>query len=295
VRRGGTSASRFALVSLVAVTALMAAPAGASAATRVGQTVDPSSSNCIPDTFLQSVSPRNQFVVPFDGVITSWSFLGDSVVPSPLKLKVGTVGTDSLTIVGESAFETPAANQLNTFSTRVPTDARDVIGFYFPAPFDLARCAALGQPGYGDVVAFGDDILPGQSSPTIADAARAHLDVSAILEPDCDKDGLGDETQDQDVSTCPTCKGRRATIVGRRGSDVLSGAPSRDVLVGLGGNDRLRGLAGNDVICGGGGKDTLNGGKGKDTLLGQKGKDTVKGGPGKDKLNGGPGKDKQVQ
>jgi hypothetical protein len=295
MRRGGSFASRFALVSLVAATALMAAPAGASAATRVGQTVDPSSSNCIPDTFLQSASPSNQFVVPFDGVITSWSFLGGSVVPSPLKLKVGTVGTDSLTVVGESAFETPAANRLNTFSTRVPAHARDVIGFYFPSPPDLAECAAINQPGYRDVIAFGNDILPGASSPTITDKARAHLDVSAILEPDCDKDGLGDEAQDNDLSTCPTCKGKRATIVGKRGNDVLSGAPSRDVMVGLAGNDKLSGLAGNDVICGGSGNDTLNGDKGKDTLLGQKGKDTLKGGPGKDKLKGGPGKNKQVQ
>jgi RTX calcium-binding nonapeptide repeat (4 copies) len=295
MRRGGRFACRFSLVSLVAAAGLMAAPSGASAATRVGQTVDPSSSNCIPDTFLQSVSPGNRFRVPFDGVITSWSFLGGGVVPSPLKLKVGRVGTDSLSIVGESAFETPAANQLNTFSTRVPAHARDVIGFYFPSPFDLAQCAAIRQPGYSDVIAFGNDILPGASSPTITDKAQGHLDVSAILEPDCDKDGLGDETQDKDLSTCPTCKGKRATIVGKRGDDVLTGARGRDVMVGLAGNDKLSGVAGNDVICGAAGKDKLNGGKGKDTLLGQKGKDTLKGGPGKDQLKGGPGKDMQAQ
>jgi RTX calcium-binding nonapeptide repeat (4 copies) len=294
MHREGRFVSRFSLGSLVAAMALLAASSGASAATRVGQTVDPSSSNCTPeDTFLQSVSPGNQFVVPFDGVITSWSFLGGSIVPSPLKLKVGAVGANSLTIAGESAFESPAANQLNTFSSRVPARARNVIGFFFPSPADLAQCAAKSRPGYQGVVAIGDIPPGGTGSPITDDPGQ--LDVSAILEPDCDKDGLGDESQENDLSTCPTCKGKTATIVGDRGNDVLSGASGRDVIVGLGGKDKLSGLAGNDVICGGPGKDTLKGGKGKDTLLGQKGRDILKGGPGKDKLNGGPGRDKQKQ
>jgi Ca2+-binding RTX toxin-like protein len=280
-------------MSLVAAMALIIAPSASQAATQVGQTVDPSSSNCTPeDTFLQSVSPGNQFEVPFDGVITSWSFLGGSIVPSPLKLKLGRAGAGTMTITGESGFATPAANQLNTFSTRVPARAHDLIGFYFPSPSDLAQCAARNQSGYIDLVALGD-IQPGASS-TVSDES-SHLDVSANLEPDCDKDGLGDETQDGDTSSCPPCKGQRATIVGTGRSDTLGGADGRDVIVGLGGNDRLSGLGGGDIICGSAGKDVLKGGKGKDTLLGQQGKDTLKGGPGKDKLNGGPGKDKQVQ
>jgi hypothetical protein len=278
-------ARRISLASFLAVAALIAASGTASATTRVGQTVDPSSSNCTPeDTFLQRVAPGNQFVVPFDGVITSWSFLGGSIVPSPLKLKVGTIGPASLNIVGESAFETPAANQLSTFSTRVPARASDVIGFSFPSPTDQAMCAARDRPGYHDVVALGD-ILPGESGSPIGDEP-GQLDVSAILEPDCDKDGLGDETQDSVLSTCPTCKGQRATIVGTARKDVLTGAPGRDVIVGLGGNDKLSGRAGNDVICGGRGKDKLNGGPGKDVLLGQGGNDKCTGGKGKDSASG---------
>jgi hemolysin type calcium-binding protein len=275
----------FSFAFFVALAALIAASGSASAATRVGQTVDPSSSNCTPgDTFLQSVAPSNQFVVPFDGVITSWSFLGGSVVPTPLKLKVGAVGATRMTITGESASEAPAANQLNTFSTRVPAHAHDVIGFSFPSPSDQAECAARGKAGYTDVVAIGD-IAPGASGSPITDEA-GQLDLSAILEPDCDKDGFGDETQDNGLSTCPTCKGSRATIVGTPGKDVLTGAAGRDVMVGLGGNDKLSGFAGNDVICGGPGKDTLNGGPGKDVLLGQGGKDKCTGGKGKDRASG---------
>jgi RTX calcium-binding nonapeptide repeat (4 copies) len=284
---------RFSLLSLVAAAVIVAAPSAASAATHIGQTVDPSSSNCTANgTFLQENSPGNRYAVPFDGVITSWSFLGGSVVPNPLKLKVGTVGPTTLTIVGESAFANPAPNQLNTFSTRIPARAHDTIGFSFPTPADLAQCAKIEQGGYSDVVTFGD-IPPGQTAP--ANGEHSQLDVSANLEPDCDKDGLGDETQDPDTSSCPPCHGQRATIVGTPRNDVLSGAAGRDVIVGLGGNDKLSGLGGNDVICGGPGKDTRNGGKGNDKLYGDAGKDTLKGGPGKDKLVGGPGKDKQTQ
>jgi hypothetical protein len=129
--------------------------------------------------------------------------------------------------------------------------------------------------------------------------------LNADVEPDCDQDGLGDETQDTSLSSCApgtipppppgvataTCRGLPATIVGTDGSDVRTGSLGQDVIAGLGGNDALSGIAGNDVICGGAGKDTLRGGKGKDSLLGQKGKDTLKGGGGKDLCKGGKGKD----
>ena len=128
--------------------------------------------------------------------------------------------------------------------------------------------------------------------------------INADIEPDCDRDGLGDETQDNDISSSCTCKGEQATIVGTNGDDQRSGTPGRDVMVGFAGNDTLSGLEGDDAICGGLGNDTLSGGPGNDTLVGQKGKDrlygeagndALEGGKGTDKLKGGPGKDKQVQ
>jgi Ca2+-binding RTX toxin-like protein len=131
--------------------------------------------------------------------------------------------------------------------------------------------------------------------------------VSLDSEPDCDNDGLGDQTQDTNLSSCApgtipppapgpggttvTCKGLAATIVGTGGNDVRTGSQGKDVIAGLGGNDAFSGIAGNDVICGGAGKDTLKGGKGKDSLLGQKGKDALKGGGGKDLCKGGKGND----
>jgi hypothetical protein len=62
------------------------------------------------------------------------------------------------------------------------------------------------------------------------------------------------------------CLGRRATIIGTRGQDVLVGTRRRDVIVGLGGSDKIRGRGGNDLICGGGGKDSVVGGLGRDRV-----------------------------
>jgi uncharacterized delta-60 repeat protein len=89
------------------------------------------------------------------------------------------------------------------------------------------------------------------------------------------------------------CGGRRATIVGTRGRDVLKGTKRGDVIVGLRGNDVIRGFGGNDVICGDAGRDRLFGGKGRDKLFGGKDADLLVGGPGRDRLHGGLGRDVQ--
>lgn len=106
------------------------------------------------------------------------------------------------------------------------------------------------------------------------------------------------------------CAGRRPTIVGTFGSDMLSGTPGADVIVGLAGGDGISSGAGNDVVCGGdgsdnialargadrgiggGGNDQIRGGDDNDELFGARGQDDLSGGPGSnDRCNGGPGAD----
>lgn len=287
---------RLALVPFVVLAALIAAPGSAGAATQIGQTFVPTD-NCSPRTRLQSSSPGGQYAAPFAGVITSWSFQASSAGGgSPVKLKVGRHASgDQFTIVGESEVQAiPDLDVLQTFATRISVLAGDVIGLY-TAPASVFYCA---RPATGDVVhqsAFGEDVALGPPPALFSPVMDRQLGVSAAVEPDCDQDGFGDESQDPDTSSCPTCHGKPATIRGTGGADKLSGTPAADVIAGAGGNDRLSGLAGNDFICGGSGRDTLKGGKGKDNLYGELGKDKLKGGPGKDKLKGGPGNDKQVQ
>jgi uncharacterized delta-60 repeat protein len=88
------------------------------------------------------------------------------------------------------------------------------------------------------------------------------------------------------------CAGRRATIVGTAGRDVLRGTRRADVIVALGGNDVVRAAQGNDIVCGGPGNDTLTGGSGRDRLLGGPGNDRLTGGRGRDTCLGGSGRDR---
>jgi hypothetical protein len=189
---------RVALLVVLAATALMSAPAGAGAATQVGQTFTPDSADtenpCFGGfTFIQSTSPSGQYAVPTAGVITSWSFAADSSPPQ-LKFKVGrSAGGEDLSIVGESALETPTPDQLNTYPARIAVQPGDFLGIYTNTTGDCVQHSV----GYDYQVAVGDQ-TPG---PPVffgnVPGADTQFDISAIVEPDADQDGFGDETQDQ--------------------------------------------------------------------------------------------------
>jgi hypothetical protein len=179
------------VAAVVAVVAM--APAHAGAATQLGETFSPPNNLCDPIfTYVQSGSPASTYTAPFDGVITSWSHQADAT-PAPVRFKVARpAGGSSFTIVGESALITPGANQLLTELVRLPVNAGDVIGILSgpPGNADCGRIAPAYTAHYrpsdaaiGTTAAF--------NGPT-----TLQLDVAATLEPDCDRDGLGDETQD---------------------------------------------------------------------------------------------------
>jgi Ca2+-binding RTX toxin-like protein len=74
------------------------------------------------------------------------------------------------------------------------------------------------------------------------------------------------------------CLDEIPTIVGTRGSDVLTGTVGDDVITGFGGNDVILGSWGNDVICGGDGDDHITGGLGLfevDIVSGDEGDDQI--------------------
>ena len=93
---------------------------------------------------------------------------------------------------------------------------------------------------------------------------------------------------DDDVTVC---SGRRATLVGTAGNDVLTGTAGPDVIVALGGNDLIDGRAGNDTVCAGAGDDEIRSGVGDDANWGGAGNDTIRGGLGDDVHSGRLGDD----
>jgi hypothetical protein len=303
-------------IVLVAAAGLIAAPS-ASAATTIGSNLAGSPTTDLVCNQTCTVSPlvlpatsqaTGGLLAPNDGVVVRWR-VKVGIVTSPAALRVTRPGNaDTRTGAGTGPTVTPPTNQTSTYNVQLPIQAGDALG--------LDCCADFTPPLDEDAYFFApnmDAVTLTWVLPRLEDGAPprsttefppdAELLVNADIEPDADCDGLGDETQDANITTCPvppepptsfvppTCKGLPATIVGTERNDVRTGSQGQDVIAGLGGKDTLKGLGDNDVICGGSGRDTLKGGKGKDTLLGQKGKDTLKGGPSKDLCKGGKGDD----
>lgn len=104
------------------------------------------------------------------------------------------------TTVGSSSAETLTASSLNTFPTRITAQAGDGIGLIIFTGSHKCTIAATGDPG--DVAnisgAANDTGTTATYNPPSPGGTRAN--VSAVVEPDTDNDGFGDETQDG----CPT-------------------------------------------------------------------------------------------
>jgi len=188
-----------AIGAAVIVGALAGSIAPAGAASTVGQTFTPATP-CGPATFLQTFSPDNQYAAPTAGVITSWRFQAASPAPQ-VKLKVARAnGGNDFTIAGESELQTLTENTVNSFPVRLSVQAGDVLGIYTAtegAPCGIAPAA----PDYLFHAALGSDVPPGPTT-TYMGPASAQFPVAASLEPDCDGDGFGDESQDDDLISC---------------------------------------------------------------------------------------------
>jgi hypothetical protein len=188
-------------VAVAAGLMALAIPASATGATPIGTTFPGSDLSCGSDaTVLQSTSPSGgSYAAPFAGVITSWSFQPGTFVPTSLKLKVGrSAGGDSFAIVGESPSKIPALGPNSYTDVRISVQPGDVIGFY-AGPGSPGECGKSDSSFEAHAFQPGDH-LPGSPPLEYNDIPGFQLSISAILEPDADGDGFGDETQD----LCPT-------------------------------------------------------------------------------------------
>jgi len=252
-------------------------------------------------TFVQTQHGSRPVTAPFDGVIVRWRMR--AVVTGSFRLRVvRPLGGGLFTGAGTSADTPVVAPAERTMTTRLPIAAGDNIGVDVPSGgAAIARRSVAGGLWEEFTPALADSSAP-RSSDVVPVNPEA-LVLNADIEPDCDRDGLGDESQDFDLLSCnpPPCAGREPTIVGTLGPDVIVGTPGPDVILASIGDDRVSAGAGNDVVCGGKNKDRLAGGAGrdvlfgelgKDVLLGEGGRDRLKGQGGRDKCKGGPGRDR---
>ena len=185
----------------VAAALVLAAPGSASGAVTLGSTFT-ATEGCVGGaTYSQTSSSGNSYVMPTEGVITSWAHRAGAGPPD-LKFRIvrQVAETNYFTLVREGPSTPQTANQLNEFPVRIPVKGGDMIGLFVGSSIAPYNCASpTGKAA--DVWYYNPlDYFAGGGTAFEGPGSGYKFDVSAQLEPDADGDGFGDETQD----LCPT-------------------------------------------------------------------------------------------
>jgi hypothetical protein len=163
--------------------------------------------------FTTNVLPGVELTSPIDGVIVRWRVRrGDgpgalSADKISLRVLKPTATANRYTAVGtSSAHEVPSFTEepkekIWTFPTQLPIEAGETIGLGTTAGEFPAR-KIIGASYLERVNPLADG-----KSATFEEglATDLYVEVNADIEPDCDHDGLGDETQDPSIPQTPAC------------------------------------------------------------------------------------------
>jgi hypothetical protein len=180
-----------------ALVLLWAVPGTAGAAVQLGQISQSNPLPCNPNiNGVQRTAPAPltyQVPVP-GGVITSWSHRG--ITPAPAgsgRLQIwDLVSGNDFILKGRSELETFSVGLVTTFLTRIPVDPGDMLGI---------RTVEDGT-GCGLFITGTINFEDNEPDPNTGDVRTLppfspwRWNIAAVLEPDADNDGFGDETQD---------------------------------------------------------------------------------------------------
>ena len=192
------------------VTPALVLPASASGAVTIGETDSGATLSCPPDfnRVQDSTAPTSpSYAVPAGGgVITSWSHDAAAGLASEMRLKVfRKTGASAYLTVGHSLVVPLTSPGLKTFETQISVQAGDRLGIRTGA--SLTGCLHAGISGDQVRVSATVDADPEPGDTALFNplpVTESRLNVSATVEPDCDHDGLGDETQDPLITeSCP--------------------------------------------------------------------------------------------
>jgi hypothetical protein len=137
------------------------------------------------------------YVVPADGVITSWSVKATSAPTQVRMLLFGSPSGNTYPLVGKSTTRALIPSAVNTFDVRVPVKAGWRLGARFIG--SNIPCVAPGTASDtvgSDLSGADPDVV---SSVPLTPVAAGLVDIAAVVEPDADLDGFGDVSQD----ACP--------------------------------------------------------------------------------------------
>jgi hypothetical protein len=206
----------------ILVVMLAAGTSTASAATEVG-------SNCAGDSpvgytlvqLTKGTSNALPIATPTAGVVTKWKVNSAHSRSFSEKLKVLRPTEDPHTFqsVAESSVGTVSTGQ-NAFDTRISVRAGDRFGVKGVPPSGALFCTS--DPDPANVLGAHADDIPVGSTGSFFEFEELQAAVSAIIEPDGDGDGYGDETQDlcpQSAAlqtSCPIATVSSSPIVKRR-------------------------------------------------------------------------------
>jgi hypothetical protein len=188
---------------ILAVLAPLAAPAAGEAAVTIGQ-LPPMSANACGGgrTVLQvKTSHAPPYTAPGPGVITSFktkdmNSIG-SVTLKVMALQGGTVWRVAATdmarpvLTGTATYPNPMSSQ----PVRVPVAGGEQLAFYL-ASGDTYQCYFPTDSSEENRGVDGSDPAAGDSLDFNNLGAFGRLNLEAVVEPDADRDGFGDETQD---------------------------------------------------------------------------------------------------
>ena len=150
---------------------------------------------------------------PVSGIVTSWStrLSGGGTTTGTLRVAHDPGGTASsaslepITYAGTSAsVAVPMDGAIQTFQTRLPIVAGDLIGFNSSGGNVIYRPATGLSRKLRVYRGSGDGTSPAEGSLAAVDATGAEPPLRATIEADADHDGFGDETQDQRASDATT-------------------------------------------------------------------------------------------
>jgi hypothetical protein len=137
-------------------------------------------------------------LAPISGVVVRWRIkIGGST--SPVTLRITRPG-DSFTRIGAGTGPTvtPAPNAISTFDARLPIEAGDAIG----VDCCVNNTTLLSNTGTGGNAVWRPPLQDGQTATGMFQGGFQLL-LNADIEPDCDGDGFGDESQDASVDCAP--------------------------------------------------------------------------------------------
>jgi hypothetical protein len=202
--------------ALGAAALLVLAATPSQAATRIGYVAPGAAGAGSGPTVAFATGPAYAVPAP-GGVITSWSVnAGQTATPAGNRVALRlfraavdqTSGLLSATVLATSRPRV-APTGVATFPTRIPVKGGEQLGLFSPtlstvfaAGPESFACSAAGEG------AVGSSYVESGSATCGPDLG---VNVSAVVEPDADEDGFGDETQD----ACPDIPDRAAGCPGR--------------------------------------------------------------------------------